>query len=727
MSYINKFHRVILVLLFISFAFVFVGLIDTMQSLTIGNTNNTIRALPWGFAFFVICCLFVCKSFRWVDTLQNKECFAFVLIVFFLMTGIMIVSSFSARVMQFADAFDVMDTALFLRENAEATENLPYIKYIGSFGNNYPVILFQSFLIKILQWLNVENSERFLTHFNIFIILSAIALTWLIVKDALGIRAAAKTAVVCLLNPYFYLMVNWTYSMTFSLPIMMGILYIALRLKRNKNIISGIFLALFEGLLLGTGFLIRPTTVFPLIAAILVWFPSLIKHSMNRKRVVQIICVLFAMTMVLGLVNVKVEKRFGNIEHLKMPLSFWLMMGSHGDGIWNEADLDAMMAIQNPDEKARYGFNQTLNNYIGLGIDGILNHWNRKINVAWTNGGFFYRQSTSSEGNSLSEYILESGARNQLTKIYCQAFRMLMIIGFLLACAIALMKHQIPEIVIILMITIFGCVAFHSIWETNARYSIPFILPMLAVLTYGISSMQGYIAQKVQLSKKQKTTIGLVLMGILIVACSSLNAILQTETMLNFYRVSSTSNTRVCAEIGSGDFTELEQDFYADKPFNTLFFKAMVPAQKTKDECSDYGLTILSEDGQTLYSTMLLPEHISGQGIKVSFDTISGYKHYAIRLQKTELEKEPIKFYTHYTYKVDEYRGTLTVDNGDAYSSDLMMDVYETQRTTVFSDKARILLIALIVLLGVFIAFVPIGRKKEYYIYSTIQLQTHKA
>ena len=714
MSNINKFHRVIIILLFVSFVFVCVGLIDTIQSLTIGN-NNGIRALPWSLTFCAICFLLICKCFRWLDTLQNKECFVFTLIIFFLITGIMIASSFSARVMQFADAFDVMDTALYFRKNAKVTDNLPYIKYVGSFGNNYPVILFQSFLIKIIQWLSIDNPERVLTHFNIVIILSAIGITWLIVNEVWGMRAAAKTAFVCLLNPYFYLMINWTYSMTFSLPIMMGILYIAFRLKKNKNTIKGVALALFEGLLLGVGFMIRPTTVFPLIAAMLVWFPYVIKHRIKRKRMVQIICIIFAMVLVLAFVNVKIEKRFGSIEHMKMPLSFWLMMGSHGDGTWNEADFDAMMAIRDPKEKANYGLNQALNNYADLGIDGILNHWNKKINVAWTNGGFFYRQSSFSEGNSLSEYILENGARNQLTKIYCQAFRLLMIVGFLLACATALMKHKIPEIVLIMMITVFGCVVFHSIWETNARYSIPFILPMLVAMIYGLSSMLDYRMQKVQISNKQKTTIGFVLLGILIVVCSNLNTVLKTETTLDFYRISSTSNIRVCAEVGTDGFDELEQDFYAEKPFNTLFFKATIPAQKTKNDCSDYNLSILSDNGQILYSTILLPEHISGQGIKVPFKTISGYKHYTIRLQKIDPKKESIQFYTHYTYGVDEYRGELIVDHGEAYSSDLMMDVYETQKTTVFSDKARILVITLIMLLGGFVAFIPITKKREYY------------
>ena len=63
----------------------------------------------------------------------------------------------------------------------------------------------------------------------------------------------------------------------------------------------------------------------------------------------------------------------------------------------------------------------------------------------------------------------------------------------------------------------------------------------------------------------------------------------------------------------------------------------------------------------------------------------------------------------------------MSVDGSDAYPNDLMMDVCETQKTTVFTVKARILTVVLILLLGVFISFVPIRGKKEYYIINTIR------
>ena len=705
---VNKFYKVLIFILLICFVCVFIGSIDIIRSQTIGTTNDTNRVLLWGLTFLLIGLLLVCKIYRWLDKQNEKNCFIFSLAALGLTAGILTAVSFSARVVQFSDSYDVIDTALYLRKNVEATENLLYIPFVGSFGNNYPIILLESFIIKALLKMGVQNCIEVLTHLNVVLLFGAVVLTWLIVKETKGMRAAAKTVAVCLLNPCFYLIVNWTYSMTFSLPIMMGLLYIAICLKNEKKQGIGIFLALIEGLLLGAGYLIRPTSVFPLIAAGIVWLPSFIKHKINLKRIIQIFCALLAMILVFLFVNYQINKHFGKIKHLNLPLSFWLMMGSHGEGVWDGEDLDVMLEIEDKSEKKQYALEQTRTNYESLGIDGILNLWNKKQITTWADGSFFIREPSMSEGNEFSEYVLGFGSKNQLSMVNSRAFRILMILGLLLACIFALFRSNIPEITLIMLITIFGGVAFHSIWEANARYSIPFMLPMLVVMEYGITATQGFIGRHIAINKTQKRTLGLALMCFLAIGCSSLNILLLEERPINTYSVVSTANTRLCDVIDPYEARQIDQDFYGEKPFNTLFFKAALPEEKTKEECSGYDLSISNDEGISLFATHISPEQISGKGIKVSFDTISGYDHYHVRLRKTETEKESILFYTHYSYGVDEYRGVLKVDEGTEYPNDIMMDVYNAEITTIYNDTMRIALIVLILLLGAFVGFVPI-------------------
>ena len=270
---INKLHRIIIVLLLVCFICVFSGLVTSIGFQRIGIANDTGFSLLIGFSFCLLVFLLIAKCFQLVDLLSEKACLIISLLILTLIAGVFTLVSFSARVTQFSDSLDVMDSALYLSKHGELSENLPYIKYVGCFGNNYPQILIQSYLIKKLIQLGVQDVENVLNHLNVIVLVAAIIVTWLIVKETRGIRAATKTVFICLLNPYLYLIVNWTYTMTYSMPIMMGMLYVVLHMKGKKLALGGVVLALFEGVLIGVGFLIRPTSIFPLIVAIIVWQP----------------------------------------------------------------------------------------------------------------------------------------------------------------------------------------------------------------------------------------------------------------------------------------------------------------------------------------------------------------------------------------------------------------------------------------------------------------------
>ncbi len=711
MVIVNRFHRLILVLLIICFACAAVGALEVMGDQTLGAANSTGRTILVGLAFCLLVFLLVWKSFQWLDTLNERTCLIVSLAAMLLMAVLLSLVSFSARVSQYVDSIDALDTAFYLRKNAEAAEDLRYIKYVGSFGNNYPVILFESFLIKILTNLGVQDCEMFLNHMNVAVLLTAMLLAWLIVKETRGMKAAAKTAVLCLFNPYFYLLVNWTYSMSYSLPVMMGILYIALRLKRTGKPGEGILLALAEGLLTGMGWLIRATTVFPLIAAGVVWFPAVVRRGISRRRIIQVLCFLLAVILVLVIVNAQVDRRFGKIRQLNLPLSFWLMLGSHGNGIWNEADLDAVMTVEQLPQRSGFALEQAWKNWTEAGPGGLLGLWYRKMKVTWANGGFFYWPPAVSEGNTLSEYYTGCGARNQLTKLYSQAFRLLLIILFLLACGIAVRRKKVPEIVLIMIITVFGGTVFHSVWETNARYSIPFLLPMLVVAGYGISAAREETERRIRLNWAGKSVLGLTVTGFLIIACVVLNGAMGEKATLHFYSVFSTENARLCEEVEPQDFQWLEQEFYAKKPFNALFIKADLPEETDMNACSGYELSILNDAGEELRTAHLSPGLVENKGIKVSFDPVDGGEHYFARLVKTDPEKEPIRFYTHYTYGVRAYRGNLVTDSRETYPDSLMMDVYEERYTAIYTNTVRIVIISLILLLGMFSVFVPAGHK----------------
>ncbi len=251
---------------------------------------------------------------------------------------------------------------------------------------------------------------------------------------------------------------------------------------------------------------------------------------------------------------------------------------------------------------------------------------------------------------------------------------------------------------------------FHLIWETNIRYSIPFILPMIIVAEYGISSCIEYTEKKKPESGVSRMS-KIALIGIIVLACAVLNLALKEKKELLFYRILTSSSQRINMPVEPKNFEYLHQDFYEKNPFNTIFIKASLPEQKTVNECSEYELSILSDDGSVIHQMLLLPKDVKGQGITVNFTTISGYDHYFIRLRKADPEKDSIIFYTKYTYGLDEYSGSLKTDRESNYINDLIMDVYEVQRTSVFGDKPRKIVVIGLMAVVLMAVFVPDKKK----------------
>ena len=710
---VNWFHRSLLGILLISFIVVLGGSIELLRTQTIASKNAPDQMLLFGIVFCLLLFLLISKCFHWLNTKNDRSCLVFSIIVIILIFGLMTTISFSARVSQFVDAYDDLDAAIYLRDHSELAEDLPYIKLVGSFGNNYPFILLETFLMKTMQWMSIVDCIVVLTRLNVIILITTVIISWLIVKETRGIKAAAKSVFIWMLNPYLYLLVNWTYTMIYSLPFMMGMLYVAIRLRKTNKNTCGIVLSILEGVLISVGFLIRATSIFPLIALIIIWFPSFLKHRISKKRIVQILCVICVMILVFCFINIQTNRFLGNIKHMKLPLSFWLLMGSHGGGTWYGPDMEAVLAVQDPGERNKFALEQAVTNYKEQGIDGTINLLCRKLNEVWANGGFFYWQPSTSESNSFAELYLGSGARNELLKVYCQIFRVFMIIGFILAVIVCILKRRIPEIIMVLMIIIFGCVVFHSIWEANGRYSIPFILPMLTAVGYGVSEIQKYADDKALFIRKQKRVLGIAFIGLLIIACMNLNLLLKEETDLKFYRISSTRQDRVIVPIESHGFVQLEQDFYTEKPFNTLSFSASIPQGIKHDECSEYELIILNDEKEALLSTRISPDQINGSRLQVAFDTISGYSHYYICLHKIDQEKDSILFYTHDTYGVDEYRGELIVDN-EVAKNDIKVDVLlELNSATLLSNKIRISFLLFIFAMGITTVAIPVSNREK--------------
>ena len=182
------------------------------------------------------------------------------------------------------DSYDDLDTAAWIASHGAVDVDNYHIKYMGAFSNNYTLTLIFAVILKVLPFLQMSGILMVLTLMNAVAILVAIFLMWLILKECVGIRAANKALILCTFNPIYYCLVFWIYSLTFSLPFMMGIVYVAIRIYKCIDIKKEVLLEIFLGILIVVGYELRPTNVFPVIAMVLALPLVLSKHHVLKKN-----------------------------------------------------------------------------------------------------------------------------------------------------------------------------------------------------------------------------------------------------------------------------------------------------------------------------------------------------------------------------------------------------------------------------------------------------------
>ncbi len=200
---INRFQRILLYFLIVFLLCVSIGTISLMATQTVGKTIDANVSLLLSLAISLVIILSIRKIWICIDSISEKWCYSVSAGAFACILILLFAFRASARVNLYVDSFDDFDTAIYLQSHSEVTEDLVHIRYIGSFGNNYTLILFEKLLVRIMLLAGIQKCLSAFSLLNIFVLLSSVILTWLIVKETQGLKPAAKTAVLCMLNPIF--------------------------------------------------------------------------------------------------------------------------------------------------------------------------------------------------------------------------------------------------------------------------------------------------------------------------------------------------------------------------------------------------------------------------------------------------------------------------------------------------------------------------------------------
>ena len=694
-------QKVIFVVMSFVFLLISAGTLYNFSKVSMTGSSN----IPFLFIFGLVICLqlfIVVKAlFRMVDCIERRvprgqyvlmlACFGIMIVIF-----LILIASIHPRPV--TDYYDDLDTAAWIASHGAVHADNFHIKYIGAYGNNYTLTLVFAVLLKVFSFLEVTGILTVFNIVNMAAVLLGVFLTWLIVKECVNIRAANKVLILCVLNPIYYCLVFWVYSLTLCLPFMMGIIYIAIRIYKCDAVWKEILCGVLMGACIVAGYELRPTAVFTLIA-MLVTTPVLIyKRKLFKKILVTGVVTLVSAGILYSAVSMVKNRYFGEIQEQNFPVSFWLAMGSHGTGALesNKEAWNVIKEYQNSDERSEIFWDKTIQNYKELGLAGTANLWTRKTLITWADG-YSTLQNRMSHGESDS-YLFEllGGTHRQIFYLYCQAYRFLIVLGIVLFCLKHAVSGKVSTLHFTMLITLAGGVAFYVLWEAKDIYSAAFLMPMFILAQEGLDNL---FKRKVPAFavREKRLVMNSMYVFTAVLACLMMWHLFGTEKTLNYYRINTMYNERESDVIEVKE--DICQDFYVEKAFNRI---TLMADADDEENVSDYTISLLDSQKNVLFEQTVTAEDINTklQRIQLDFNKTQCDNHYYLTIKKNQAAGGDIHFYIRNTYLLDSYRGQLEVDGDGNYVNDLNMNVIYHVKQPYFSGRRKILFTGVYVLIS---------------------------
>ena len=704
------FQRAVLVFLSACFIWTGIGTVGLIARIHIGSGRYNGAVFFFAAFLTILFLLLIYRAFGWIRLYPDSRTQNIISAVLFgcmALFFLIILLCFDANLRN--DAYMDADTACFLTDHDHVPEDNKHPGELLSFGNNYFFIFMTSRVrvIKILFGLGITEPVIYLQSINALFMIAGAFFTWLFAREIKGRVFANQVLLLCVFNPLFYGFTFWYYSNSLSIPIMMAIPYVCIKLYRTERLSVRLSLCALMGGLLFLGYQLRPTAIFPFIAALLT-APFVLSGKASFKKIIPQAGVLLLCTLLLfaGFSRVKTSY-FGELIPHNRPITYWLAMGAHGTGnlATNGSDIRYVKSLSDDDNKTVLCLKRAMKHYKKNGLIGTADLWARKTQTTWSDGyGGISRRIISGEAKSpLYRYF--AGESKDLFVIYCQLFRLITFLGMTLFC-FYYFNRRVSGAVFICVITMLGGIVFYFLWEARAFYSAPFVPVMLILAAEGFSEFFEGIREPFS---DRNFAICFLLISLFV--CADVTVITGQTMSMDHFRIYTKGKVRHYANIEDEGKPVLliEQDFYSYRPFNRITFAAKLKNDVTSlSGVSKYSISVAGDRGE-VYSGIISQKSIGEKGFTIRFKNAAPAGNYSIIIKKLSPEKDDITFQKKYdSYYIDAYRGELKVNGHGGYVNDLGISVLlHTEKEPYLSKKIRFLLAFIILMLSI-LAVIPI-------------------
>lgn len=434
-----------------------------------------------------------------------------------------------------------------------------------------------------------------------------------------NVTAAQKVWLLLLIcmNPFLYIGVCYYYTIVLSMPFVMALLYFYIEYySKDRKVPVGV--ALLTGVCFGAGYLLRATTVIPMIAVLFACFYfKKWKKGMTIALAAAVCCILL-----LGRAN---AAYIGIDTHdSAFPTLHWVMMSLTPPGTHNEADEAYTASFATKEEKQEAVKKRLLEKLADMPAEDMGQLFVAKLRQTWGSGsnGYTVFLENCEETDGLYEWVF--GQHKDFCLLYHQGFYLFLLLMFLRQVASGI--GSADDRAYVWQLTFLGAILFYLLWETGGQYSLPFLPVLMLGASVGVNPMQS-----------RPTTCRKRWLPILLGMAALLFLLLFfVRKYPVFTRMSRDWNHPVVTQILANGETLLQgdaefcQEFETDQPFNRIIFQYTNPDEQSQ---AVYSVRLLdSADHTWMTQTISLSGAPARNAAIYDFPTVSPGKRETYRL-----------------------------------------------------------------------------------------------
>ena len=678
---IEKFKKIIIIISILFFIIIFYNaLLYTDKSFYINSITKHSEYIYWGLSFILFS--FLLAIFKCIDKWDNKKKTFFIVAILSILFIVQFILLIDVKTTQVTDPYLINDQARAIVLGIDKIVDYNSSNYFLQYSNNNFCLLLVIMITKLFKFLHINLFNNYLVLFNIFMIDLSIILSYKYAKRLKNKEFAIKVLLLNVLNPLNYLFIHWTYTCTYFAPFMVGILYLYNKISDSKKIdMKYTILTIIFGIVSVIGYFLRPIIVIPLIAIFIVVIINLISNykvikeriSSNYKKIIIVVFAFLFSVLTCYKVVSYYSNKYSPDKSRNFPVTHWIMMGIHGEGMVNEVDNNFTFKYKTKKEKINANIWEIKRTLLDYGVTGLVNHLVIKLPVTWSDGisEYYFRSGNIINNSYTYNYIY--GEKKDFVVVYCQSFRILTI--FLLILSLFNQLKKKSDYRFIFSLTLFGGVLFYLLWEAKNAYSYPFITLIIFLCCDALNNIS--LKSLINSNIKIKYCGYLCIFFTILTFVSLDNGFTENVSTWYKYRLSSQSDLRLYVDDLAKNNRTIRQDFYVDGKFNYINLSVMTNEDNSID--TKYNIKII-KGKKTIKDIIVGKDNLYKNKLYIGVSELNNNmnKKYSIVISPTtnyKNKKDSIYWGYGLLKATDCYKGDLFLDN-KLINSDLSMNVY---------------------------------------------------